>query len=88
MIFAPPKNLIVELITIEEKSIGGLILPKKEEHLVGRVLSVGEGCSNAFDAKSPCYVYFGLYVGRKIPHQGKDYYSIPQDAVFGIGEEL
>lgn len=88
MIFAAPKCVIVEIITVEEKSPSGLILPKKEEHHIGKVLHVGDGCSKCFDNRGPCYVYFRLYSATKITQHGKDYHSVPETSIFAIAEEL
>lgn len=86
MIFAPTRTLIVEMVEREEKPINGLILPKKEEHHIGRVISVGGDCSSALCPGA--YVYFRLHSGTRIKYREREFLSVPEGTVFAIVEDL
>jgi chaperonin GroES len=85
-------RLLVERISAEDKSAGGILIPDmaKEKPLQGIVLAVGPGRRDAAGALLPMQValgdrvLFGKYAGQEIMVDGKDCLILREDEVQAI----
>ena len=87
-------RLIVQRITGEEKTAGGIIIPDsaKEKPTEGRVLAAGPGKRDdkgkmiAMDVKKGDRVLFSKYSGNEVTLDGEETLIISEDDVLAILE--
>lgn len=88
-------RIIVEAITAEEVTKGGIVLPDtaKEKPQEGRVVAVGpgklldNGKTVPMEVKVGDRVVYSKYGGSEIKINGKEYVVLRQDDVLGIVEQ-
>lgn len=88
-------RIIVEAVTAEEKTSGGIVLPDtaKEKPQQGKVLAVGPGKVldtgkiAPMDVNVGDRVYYGKYSGTEVKLNGSEYVVLRQDDVLGVVEE-
>ncbi len=88
-------RLIVEVLSEEEKTSGGIILPDtaREKPQEGKVIAVGSGriLENGqkvdLEVKAGDKVIFSKYGGTEVKHKGKDYLILRESDVHAIVEE-
>jgi chaperonin GroES len=87
-------RIIVEAITAEEKTRGGIVLPDsaKEKPQEGKVVAVGpgklldSGKTAAMDVKVGDRVVYSKYGGTEVKVNGSEYIVLRQDDVLGVVE--
>ena len=85
-------KVIVEVLSAEEKTKGGIILPDtaKEKPQEAKVIAVGSGKTLengkvvAPDVKAGDIVIFGKYSGSEVKVDGKEYLIIDVDDILAI----
>jgi len=85
-------KVIVEVLSAEEKTKGGIILPDtaKEKPQEAKVIAVGSGKvldngkTVAPDVKAGDIIIFGKYSGSEVKVDGKEYLIIDADDILGI----
>jgi chaperonin GroES len=85
-------KVIVEVLSAEEKTKGGIILPDtaKEKPQEAKVIAVGSGKvldngkTVAPDVKAGDIVIFGKYSGSEVKVDGKEYLIIDADDILAI----
>lgn len=88
-------RLIVEVLSEEEKTPGGILLPDtaREKPQEGKVIAVGTGrmLENGqkvdLEVKVGDKVIFSKYGGTEVKHKGKDYLILKESDVHAIVEE-
>ena len=75
-------TIIVEQITPEKTTAGGLILTQNHSTTYGRVVSVGEDVSKAVIIGARLVVNWNAAV--QIPHENKTFYALDQGSVFAV----
>lgn len=88
-------RIIVEVVSEEEKTAGGIILPDtaKEKPQEGKVIAVGTGriLENGqkveLEVKVGDRVIFSKYGGTEVKHKGKEYLILRESDVHAIVEE-
>jgi len=81
---------LIEMQRIEEKTAGGIFLPKsaveKEERAMqeGKLVAAGPLCKKLADEQVGRTVYFGRYAGLLIEHEGAEYRLIDEDEIRGV----
>ncbi len=87
-------KVVVEPLSEEEKSAGGIILPDtaKKKPQEGVVVAVGpgrvldDGSRGEMAVKEGDKVIFAKYGGTEITFEGKDYVILDQDSIYAIKE--
>jgi co-chaperonin GroES (HSP10) len=74
--------IIVEQITPERTTAGGLILTQNLGTTYGRVVSVGEDVSKAVTVGAQLVVNWNAAVS--IPHENVTYFALDQSSVFAV----
>jgi len=85
-------KVIVEVLSAEEKTKGGIILPDtaKEKPQEAKVIAVGSGKvldngkTVAPDVKAGDIIIFGKYSGSEVKIDGKEYLIIDADDILAI----
>ncbi|HOX10235.1 MAG TPA: co-chaperone GroES [Candidatus Omnitrophota bacterium] len=85
-------KVIVEVLSAEEKTKGGIILPDtaKEKPQEAKVIAVGSGKvldngkTVAPDVKAGDIIIFGKYSGSEVKVDGKEYLIIDADDILAI----
>ena len=88
-------RIIVERMTEDEKSAGGIIIPDsaKEKPQRGKVLAVGkgkiaeDGTVRPLDLKAGDVVLFGKYAGTEIKIENEDRLIMREDDVLAVIEQ-
>jgi len=88
-------RVIVEPITPEEKTKGGIILPdtaSKEKPMEGKIIAVGKGSRDdkgnlvAMEVKAGDKVIFGKYSGTDVKIDEKEYLILRENDILAIIE--
>lgn len=85
-------RILIERVTGEEKSAGGIIIPDsaKEKPQEGKVIAVGNGKTldngqvKAVDVKVGDRILFSKYSGSDVKVSGDEYLIIREDDVLGV----
>ncbi len=80
-------RVLVRPAAVEEKTIGGIIIPDsaKEKPLQGDVIAVGNGTKDeAMVLAAGDRVLYGKYAGTEIEHEGEKYLIMRQADVLAI----
>ncbi len=80
-------RVLVRPAAVEEKTIGGIIIPDsaKEKPLQGDVIAVGNGTKDeAMLLTAGDRVLYGKYAGTEIEHEGEKYLIMRQADVLAI----
>jgi chaperonin GroES len=88
-------RIIVERMTEDEKSAGGIIIPDsaKEKPQRGKVLAVGkgkiaeDGTIRPLDLKAGDVVLFGKYAGTEVKIENQDRLIMREDDVLAVIEQ-
>jgi len=88
-------RIIVERMTEDEKSAGGIIIPDsaKEKPQRGKVLAVGKGkiaedeSIRPLDLKAGDVVLFGKYAGTEVKIENQDRLIMREDDVLAVIEQ-
>ena len=81
-------RIIVERLSEEEKTAGGIIIPDtaKEKPQRGKVIAIGKGSIRPLDVKAGDTVLFGKYAGTEIKIDNQDRLIMKEDDVLAIIE--
>lgn len=77
-------RVLVRPLAVEEKSVGGIIIPDsaKEKPAKGEVLAVGQGTKDEeMILKAGDVVLYGKYAGTEVEHEGVKYLIMRQSDV-------
>ncbi len=80
-------RVLVRPAAVEEKTIGGIIIPDsaKEKPLQGDVIAVGNGTKDeAMVLAAGDRVLYGKYAGTEIEHEGEKYLIMRQADILAI----
>lgn len=80
-------RVLIEPAAVEEKTIGGIIIPDsaKEKPLKGEVVAVGNGTKDEeMTLKNGDTVLYGKYAGTELELEGKKYLIMRQSDVLAI----
>lgn len=85
-------KVIVEVLSAEEKTKGGIIIPDtaKEKPQEAKVIAVGSGKvldngkTVAPDVKAGDIIIFGKYSGSEVKVEGKEYLIIDSDDILAV----
>ena len=85
-------RLIVQRLTEEEKTAGGIIIPDtaKEKPQEGKVIAVGNGKVlesgkvQPLDVKEGDKILFSKYSGTEVKIEGSEYLILKEDDVLGV----
>ncbi len=80
-------RVLVRPAAVEEKTIGGIIIPDsaKEKPLQGDVIAVGNGTKDeAMLLTAGDRVLYGKYAGTEIEHEGEKYLIMRQSDILAI----
>ena len=85
-------RVIVEPLTAEEKTAGGIIIPEtaKEKPMEGEVIAVGPGARDEagklvpLDVKAGDRILFSKYAGTEIKIDGEEFLIMREEEVLGI----
>ena len=79
------ERVVVELEDLNEKNVGGLILPDtaKEKPQIGLVNAVGDGEEISKMVKEGDRIIFNKYAGSEFKIEGKEYIILSKDDVLG-----
>ncbi len=80
-------RVLVRPAAVEEKTIGGIIIPDsaKEKPLQGDVIAVGNGTKDeAMVLTAGDRVLYGKYAGTEIEHEGEKYLIMRQADILAI----
>lgn len=88
-------RVLVERISEEEKTKGGIIIPDtaKEKPSQGKVIAVGKGKKSEdgkltpLDVKEGDLILFSKYAGNEIKIEGKEYLIMQESEILGIIEK-
>src|SRR5690348_13973280 len=88
-------RVVVERITAEEKTAGGIIIPDtaKEKPQQGKVIAVGPGGRDEngklipIDVKAGDRVLFGKWSGTEVKIDGTEYLIMKESDIMGVLEE-
>lgn len=78
------ERLIVQFVEVEDK-IGTIILSKKADFQIGKVVAVGEGVNGVTPGN---FVYLRQHAGFVFKHQGQEYSSLAWHEVLAVVDEL
>lgn len=78
------ERLIVQLVEVEEK-VGTIILSKKAEFQVGKVVAVGAGVNGVSEGN---FIYLRPHAGFVFKHQDQEYSSLAWHEVLAVVDEL
>ncbi len=87
-------RFLIEIVDIEEKTTGGLIIPDtaKEKPQEGEVVAVGSGARTEdgkitpMDVKVGDIVLFGKWSGTEVKIDGKEYSIMKESDIMGISK--
>ena len=87
-------RVLVEPLTAEEKTAGGIIIPDtaQEKPQEGKIIAVGNGArgedgkSQALDVKKGDKVLYGKWSGTEVKVDGKDLLIMKESDIMGIIE--
>ncbi len=87
-------RIIVEALTAEQKTKGGIIIPDtaQEKPSEGKVVAVGSGYRGedgkitALDVKKGDRVLYGKWTGTEVKVEGKDYLIMKESDILGVVE--
>ena len=85
-------RVVVERITAEEKTAGGIIIPDtaKEKPQQGKVIAVGPGGRDEngklipIDVKAGDLVLFGKWSGTEVKIDGQEYLIMKESDIMGV----
>ncbi len=80
-------RVLVKAAAVEEKTIGGIIIPDsaKEKPLQGEVIAVGNGTKDeSMVLQAGDRVLYGKYAGTEIEHEGEKYLIMRQSDILAI----
>ncbi len=80
-------RVLVRPAAVEEKTIGGIIIPDsaKEKPLQGDVIAVGNGTKDeTMVLAAGDRILYGKYAGTEIEHEGEKYLIMRQSDVLAI----
>ncbi len=80
-------RVLVRPAAVEEKTIGGIIIPDsaKEKPLQGDIIAVGNGTKDeAMVLQAGDRVLYGKYAGTEIEHEGEKFLIMRQADVLAI----
>lgn len=80
-------RVLVKPVTVEEKTIGGIIIPDsaKEKPAKGEILAVGQGTKDEEMLLAVGnIVLYGKYAGTEIEHEGEKYLIMRQSDVLAV----
>ena len=85
-------RVVVERITAEEKTAGGIIIPDtaKEKPQQGKIIAVGPGGRDEngklipIDVKAGDLVLFGKWSGTEVKIDGHDYLIMKESDIMGV----
>jgi chaperonin GroES len=88
-------RVVVERITAEEKTAGGIIIPDtaKEKPQQGKIIAVGPGGRDEngklipIDVKAGDLVLFGKWSGTEVKIDGHDYLIMKEGDIMGVLDE-
>ena len=88
-------RVLVEPLSEDEKTTGGIILPDtaKEKPQQGKIIALGSGriLENGqkipFEVKIGDKVIFSKYGGTEVKHEGKEYLLLKESDIYAIIEE-
>jgi len=88
-------RVLVERLSEEEKTKGGIIIPDtaKEKPIQGKVIAVGKGKKTddgkflPLDVKEGDTILFSKYSGNEIKIDGKEYLIMQESEILGIIEK-
>ncbi len=88
-------RILVERVELEEKTVGGIILPDtaKEKPQQGKVIAVGSGKKTEegkiipMEVKAGDTILFGKYSGSEIKVEGIEYLIMREEDVLGLVEK-
>jgi chaperonin GroES len=88
-------RVVVERITAEEKTAGGIIIPDtaKEKPQQGKIIAVGPGGRDEngklipIDVKAGDLVLFGKWSGTEVKIDGHDYLIMKESDIMGVLDE-
>jgi len=85
-------KVVVELVELEEKTVGGIFLPDnaKKKPQEGKVIAVGtgrvldNGQRNSLTVKVGDRVIFSKYGGNEVTVEGKEFTILDEDQIYAI----
>lgn len=84
-------RVVIEIVTAEETTAGGIIVPDsaKEKPQEGKVVAVGTGKivngeKVELEVKEGDKVIFSKFAGTEISHDGKDYLILREDDILAV----
>ena len=80
-------RVLVRPVAVEEKTIGGIIIPDsaKEKPLRGEVIAVGNGTKDeAMVLNTGDQVLYGKYAGTELEYEGEKFLIMRQSDVLAI----
>ena len=85
-------RVVVERVTAEEKTAGGIIIPDtaKEKPQQGKIIAVGPGGRDEsgklipMDVKAGDHVLFGKWSGTEVKIDGHDYLIMKESDIMGV----
>ncbi len=80
-------RVLVEPASVDEKTVGGIIIPDtaKEKPQKGTIVAVGEGTPDQpLTVKVGDMVLYGKYAGTDISVDGKDYLIMKESDIYAI----
>ena len=88
-------RVVVERITAEEKTAGGIIIPDtvKEKPQQGKIVAVGPGGRDEngklipIDVKAGDVVLFGKWSGTEVKIDGQEYLIMKESDIMGVLDE-
>lgn len=83
-LYAPENRLIAQIISKEEKTIGGLILPNKEEdrYVEALILDVGVHVEQVYTIDQ--HIMIDRYSGHHVNFDNEKYVILKEEEVLGI----
>ena len=79
--------VLLEMIEMDEKTSGGIIIPDtaKEKPQQGKVVAVGKGKKDHnMTVKVGDIVLYGKYSGSELKHEGNDYLIMREEDILAI----
>lgn len=80
------KRVVIQAKVVEEKTVGGLVLPSaaKEKQSSGEVLAVSNEVAQTGEIKVGDKVVFDSFAGVEVKYDGIDYLVIDLDHVIAV----
>ncbi len=85
-------RVVIELVPLEEKTAGGIVLPDsaKEKPQEGKVVSVGSGRVTdsgervALEVAEGDQIVFSKFAGTEVEYNGKEYLILREDDILAV----